>query len=242
MASDRVCAICGAAIGIAELEVGSSSERAKRFRKDMIEVGLREHDSYDKREKRVWKEVIEVGIHERECYDHGYDPEVMESRDATLPNHARFIDHVRLVICDPDIKSGSKCFISGPAKADSFGWGTMDGGHPERPNEEFENVMYITFEDDQTKAFPCHGLCLQIAAKVILGSPDSKLLNPEVLYGAMCDVHEEDEPCLNLNYGDVHVLDQYWDCKVGEEVSKKCPHRFGYLGLQYLTSRDSSAL
>lgn len=224
--SDRYCAICGTSIGISRMDIGSSSERAKRIRKEIIELGVRGRDGHRGEDNYSDSESDLSDSHEQRFdIERGYDPEVMENRDTTLPNYDRFHDHVRLVVCDPAIKSSSKCFISGEAHPDSFGWGTVNGGHPERPDEEFENVMYMEYEPDQTKAFPCHGLCLQIAAKVILNNPSSRLLNPDVLYKSMCDVHEGGAAALNLNYGDFEGASQFWDCYVGEEVSRKCGYR-----------------
>lgn len=227
MGSDRYCALCGVSIDIVPLEIGSGSERAKRIRKELIEAGLRElaggHDESAERRQSMSDSDLDTE-EDRYFIAHRYDPEVMQSRDTDLPNYDRFIRHVRLVIHDPQIKTGSKYFISGSAEVDDFGWGTIQGGHPERlPDEQFEFAMYVVYEDDQTKAFPCHGLCLQILAKIVLGTPDSKLLNPEVLYKAMCDVHDGNNYSLDLDYGyAAGNNEQFWECKPGEEVSGKC--------------------
>jgi hypothetical protein len=241
--SEQYCAICGASIGITPLQTGSESERAKRIRARIIDAGLREGGSRDGRYHRIWWEVHqrpvgqakddtddypdnESGLPDSEhafTIENSYDPAVMESRDSTLSNYERFIDHVRLVMYDPDNKKAPKYWISNSAQPDDFGWGTVCGGHPERPDEEFENVMYTEWEpDEQTKAFPSHGLCLQIAAKMIMGKSDTRLFNPEALYKTMCDLHDDDyDKCLNLDYGDISGQEQFWDCKVGEEVSKR---------------------
>jgi hypothetical protein len=241
--ADYYCAICGISMGTTQVEIGSGSERAKRIRRKIIDAGLREGGSRDGRYRRTWWEVHERPVGQAKddtddypdnesdlpdsehaySIEHSYDPGVMESRDSTLPNYDCWFKHVRLVMYDPDIsKAPSKYFISGIAQPDDFGWGTVDGGHPDRPDEQFENVLYSEWEpEEQTKSFPCHGLCLQIAAKAIMGSPDTRLFNPEALYNTMCDLHDEDERSLNLDYGDISGQEQYWDCKAGEEVSKK---------------------
>lgn len=205
---------------------GSDSDRAKRIRKEKIDFGLRKRAGRTEGQD-YHHDDSDPDVPEMETYyiEHQYDLDVMACRDATLPNHDRFIDHVRLVMYDPKIKGSSEYFISGQAEADDFGWATVKGGHPDRPNETFENVIYTEWEEDQTKAFPCHGLCLQILAKVILGKPDSKLLHPEVLYRIMCDdFHEGPEgsdPILNLDYGDITTGEQYWACEPGEEASTR---------------------
>lgn len=222
--AERYCAICGSSLEISGLRTGSNSEHAKRIRKAIIDFGRRRRAGQTSGQYQHHEDESDVPEDE-DSYscEHSYDPAVMACRDTTLPNHDRFIGHVRLVMYDPNIKEPSKYFISGPAQVDDFGWGTVDGGHPERPDEEFENVMYMEYEDDQTKAFPCHGLCLQIAAKVILGVPDSRLLDPKVLYRVMCDdLHDGvdgESAILNLDYGDITTGEQYWECEAGEEVS-----------------------
>jgi hypothetical protein len=224
--ADRYCAICGASLGIVPLQTGSNSDRAKRIRKEIIEHGLRRRAGQTSKQYHHGDSESEAEIPEIDhsfTIEHRYDPEVMACRDVTLPNHDRFIGYVRLVMHDPNIKKSSQYFISGQAEVDDFGWGTVNGGHPERPDEEFENVMYMEYEEDQTKAFPCHGLCLQIAAKAILGTPDSRLLDPEALYRVMCDdLHdgvEGEDSTLQLDYGDITTGEQYWECEAGEEVS-----------------------
>ena len=214
---ESFCAICGASLGTCELSVGPSSESAQRIRKALIreQAGQTEGD-----DDSDWDFV-----EEEEYYDveGSYDPEIMARRDVTLPNHDRFIDHVRLVMYDPNIKESSQYFISGEAHPHIYGFAEVYGGHPVRPDEDFSNIMYFSHSEDQTKAFPCHGLCLQLAAKVILSNSDSKLLNPEVLYRAMCDDfhggQEGDDNCLSLNHGDIEGADQYWECVPGYEVS-----------------------
>lgn len=221
MAADSYCAICGASLGITALQTGSNTDRAKRIRKEKIDFGLRKRA--EQTEEHHYHEDSDSDVPEMETYyiEHNYDPDVMACRDATLPNYDSFIDHVRLVMYDPNIKTSSQYFISGEAEVDDFGWGTMKGGgHPDRPDEQFENVMYMEYEDDQTKSFPCHGLCLQIAAKAILGKPDSRLLDPEVLYRVMCDdFHDGNFSSLELDYGDITTGEQYWESEPGEEVS-----------------------
>ena len=230
MAADSYCAICGGALGDPDLEPGSNSDRAKRKRKEIIEHGLRVRAGQTSGQFPYEKSDEDLPRLEHNYYiEHRYDPEVIACRDGTLPNYDSFLGHVRLVIYDPSIQGSSQYFISGQAEVDDFGWGTVNGGgHPDRPNEQFENVMYTVYEDDQTKSFPCHGLCLQIAAKAILGNPDSNLLNPEVLYRVMCDdlhggVDGEDRCLWELGYGDITTGDQYWQCEAGEEVSSGHP-------------------
>lgn len=221
MAADSYCAICGASLGITALQTGLNTDRAKRIRKEKIDFGLRKRA--DQTDGQYYHEDSDSDVPDMETYyiEHRYDPDVMACRDTTLPNYDRFIEHVRLVMYDPNIKTSSQYFISGQAEVDDFGWGTMKGGgHPDRPDEQFENVMYMEYEDDQTKSFPCHGLCLQIAAKAILGKPDSRLLDPEVLYRVMCDeFHDGNFSSLELDYGDITTGEQFWESEAGEEVS-----------------------
>ena len=219
MAADSYCAICGASLGITDLQIGSNSDRAKRIRREKIGFGIRQRA--DQTEASYYHEDSDSEIPEMETYyiEHQYDPDVMACRDATLPNYDRFIHHVRLVVYDPNIKTSSPYFISGQAEVDDFGWGTVEGGHPDRPDEQFENVLYSEWEAGQTRSFPCHGLCLQLLAKVITGKPDSRLLDPEVLYRAMRDDFDAGPYNLNLDYGDISTGEQYWECEAGEEVS-----------------------
>lgn len=158
MGSDRSCALCGASIGIVPLESGSGSERAKRIRKELIEAGLRElaGGPGEHAERRNSRSDFDLDTEEQRFYiAHRYDPEVMLSRDVDLPNYRRFARHVRLVIYDPEIKAGSKYFISGSAEVDDFGWGTIDGGHPERRlDEQFEFVCTWSTKTSKRRRFP----------------------------------------------------------------------------------------
>ncbi|GAB7334682.1 hypothetical protein MBLNU13_g06628t2 [Cladosporium sp. NU13] len=213
MAADSYCAICGASLGITSLQIGSNSERAKRIRKEKIGFGIRKRA--DQTEASYYHEDSDSEIPEMEIYyiEHQYDPEVMACRDATLPNYDHFIEHMRLVI-----------------------WGTVDGGHPDRPDEQFKNVVHSEWEAGQTRSFPCHELCLQIAAKVILGKPDSRILDPEVLYRVMHDDLNGGPYNLNLYYGDISTGEQYWECEAGEEYGVMNPLEFHILHMQTLVN------
>jgi hypothetical protein len=219
--SERYCGICCASLGICELEVGPNTELAQRIRREVVDIGLRKRAGQrTELNRRDW------GVDEEEAYDsvyQTYDPEIMAGRDDTLPNHDSFLAHVRLVMCDPDIKDSSQYFISGEADPNIYGSADVYGGHPERPDDNLEADMYWVLNQGRTKAFPCHGLCLQMAAKVILGHPDARLLDPETLYKVMCDEFHGGVngfgDCLSLNYGDIQGPDQYWTCIPGYEVS-----------------------
>lgn len=223
---EAFCGICGTSLETCGLDVGPTSgpncESAKRVRKALINEGLRrraglpeqDHDSDEYPED-------EEGYYDAE---RTYDPEIMAYRDVSLLNYDRFLGHVRMVIYDPQIKESSQYFISDEADPHTLGFAEVYGGHPERPNDHYSNVMYSTGDQtNQTKAFPCHGLCLQLAAKAILGVPNTRLLDPEVLYRVMCDdFHDGPDGrnhFLSLDHGDIEGAEQYWECIPGYEVS-----------------------
>lgn len=221
--SEQYCGICGTSLGSCELDLGPTNgpnyESAKRVRKALINEGLCQRAGLPEPDYGS----DEYPEDEEGYYDANktYDPEIMAFRDVNLANHDRFLGHVRLVMHDPKIEESSQYFISDEADPDIYGLADVFGGHPERPNEHFRNIMYSAYgnQRDQTKAFPCHGLCLQMAAKVILGNPDSKLLDPVTLYKVMCDeFYDGNCDCLTLNHGDVEGADQYWQCVSGYEV------------------------
>lgn len=233
--SEQFCGICGTSLETCELDIGPTTgpncESAKRVRKALINEGLckragQPEPDYDSDEYPEDEE----GYYGAEKT---YDPEIMAFRDVTLANYDRFLGHVRLVMHDPMIKESSQYFISDEADPGIYGSAEVSGGHPERPNERYSNIMYSTYGDDgnQTKAFPCHGLCLQLAAKAILGNPDSKLLDPETLYRVMCDdfhggVNGNCE-FLSLHHGDIRGVEQYWECIPGYEASSR---NLNYIG------------
>lgn len=151
---------------------------------------------------------------------HSYDPEVMECRDFTLPNYHLFINHVRLVTRDSDIEGSPMCFISGAAEVDDYGTGSLHGILFEHHILGPEPINVYMYEQRGTavRGFPCHGLCLQILAKAVVGKPDSRLLNPEILYEIMCDARKGGTSMLGIDYGDISGHDQWWNCMPGEEV------------------------
>ena len=224
--SEQYCGICGTSLESYGLDIGPDSgpnyESANRVRKALINEGLRKRAG----QPEVDYDSDEYPEDEEGYYDaeKTYDPEIMAVRDVTLPNHDRFLGHVRLVMHDPKIKESSQYFISDEADPGVYGSAELSG-HPERPNEHYSNIMYSAYGDhgNQMRAFPCHGLCLQLAAKVILGNPDSKLLDPETLYTVMRDDFHGgvngNTDGLSLDHGDVEGAEQFWECIPGYEVS-----------------------
>lgn len=186
----------------------------------MVETGLRQRAGKSTKnddKHRYSDKNLEISDPEHSWnIQHSYDPEVMECRDTTLPNYHRFIDHVRVIMRDPDIEGSPMYFISGEAEIEQCCTGTVYEYHTSRP-DPIEVDMYLAY--GTMRGFPCHGLCLQILAKAVLGKPDSRLLNPEILYEIMSDERTCDSKSLKIDYGDISGQDQWWECMPGEEVS-----------------------
>lgn len=206
---DCFCAICGGCIRA--FKTGSSSDEAKRIRREILENG------HDRRSQKSPPQYAK-GNASRHSYaiEQAYDPEALEGHDTSWITDL-------VIIANAGAKEDMpRTFFCGLAKYDDEG---VCHSFPDKPQlfqqswEHDELQLYDTFPNRDI-SFPCHLHCLQILARAVTGSLDVEQLDPYVLYEAMTEIGIED--CrLKLDYGDISEPSCLWESYPGEEVCER---------------------
>lgn len=108
---------------------------------------------------------------------------------------------------------------------------------------ELTLYRYSDYDPDEPLAIPFHFDCLRLFARALQYQLHGRarreegrwqeVVDKDVLYVAMCKLHEEYAHVLNLDYGelDEEKNEQYWGCQVGQEV---CPPSLDFRNRHYM--------
>lgn len=167
-------------------------------------------ESWNPYEDRYGKE------HDLNAYEekHSYDPTKLRLEDTQWLNRCRGLGF------NSKATSISKAFFSGRGRYDDYG--SFDVRKPGTdPNDSGERHLtaYWSYESDgdETCAFPFHEACFEVLARA-LGHKNYKGVDKDVMYGVMSNFVPSYARCLELPYGTVQTMGQFWECLPGEEV------------------------
>lgn len=219
--SDCFCAICGGCIRA--FETGSSSEKAKRLRREILRNGheRRAQENPPKYAKGIESESddgSDINDASRHSYaiEHAYDPEALEG------HHTSWITDLVLIASVPEKEDFPRIFFCGLARYDDVGLCDSSPGKPQLFEHHWEHDKLDLYDSyyGRDATFPCHLHCLQILARAITGSLDVEQLDPYVLHEAMTDIGIGYDR-LKLDYGDIPDADQFWESYPGYEVCER---------------------
>ncbi|OCK76198.1 hypothetical protein K432DRAFT_336121 [Lepidopterella palustris CBS 459.81] len=116
-----------------------------------------------------------------------------------------------------------RAFISGPGTYNNYGTITVTKGGDLNQPEESSLICYYTQSSNETPVFPLHWSCFEILARALTGSQDVSKIDKDALYSIMAELTSEFGSHLNLRYGNIHRIYQFWECVPGEEFSVTNP-------------------
>lgn len=67
-------------------------------------------------------------------------------------------------------------------------------------------------------AFPFHWCCFEILIRVLTGSTEIGQIDKDLLYHVMLGLSPQYSRYLEIDYGNLTGVEQFWDCVPGEEV------------------------
>ncbi|UKZ74792.1 hypothetical protein TrVFT333_002462 [Trichoderma virens FT-333] len=218
---DCYCAICGATLDNANIEVGSTSpkflarrrarvERQKRARELGEELASPDDDDEFEEEgegRDYWNTADD---------DHAYDPELLG--DTT------WLSNVRCLGFNPAAMGNGRAFISGPAKYEDYGRAKVSpGSDPNQPSNETSFPCFWAMEGDVPVVFPFHECCFDIVSRALTGSENRCKIDKDALYNIMIGLSEQFENTLAISHGDINGGQQFWERIPGEEYTVTQP-------------------
>jgi hypothetical protein len=157
--------------------------------------------------------------------EYSYDPSVSKFENF------QWINRCRCLAFNTAATGVTKAFISGRGQYDDYGsFRVLKEGSDANDTGEDHYSCYFSSDPNDMYAFPFHEACYKILSRR-LGCDDEKGIDKDVLYSVMKQNGKEYGRCLDLNYGGIQGMKQFWECLPGEEV---CSHRTSSL-LELLT-------
>jgi hypothetical protein len=157
--------------------------------------------------------------------EYSYDPSVSKFENF------QWINRCRCLAFNTAATGVTKAFISGRGQYDDYGsFIVVKEGSDANDTGEGYHTCYFSSDPNGMFAFPFHEACYKILSRR-LSCDDEKGIDKDVLYNIMKQNGKDLGVRLDLNYGGIQGMKQFWECLPGEEV---CPHRTS-ISLELLT-------
>jgi hypothetical protein len=157
--------------------------------------------------------------------EYSYDPSVSKFENF------QWINRCRCLAFNTAATGMTKAFTSGRGKYDDYGsFRVLKEGSDANDTGEDHHSCYFSSDPNDMYAFPFHEACYKILSRR-LGCDDEKGIDKDVLYSVMKQNGKDYGRYLDLNYGGIQGMKQFWECLPGEEV---CSHQTSSL-LELLT-------
>ncbi|KAG5293887.1 F-box domain-containing protein [Histoplasma capsulatum G186AR] len=244
---DIYCSLCCGTLY--EVEIGGKSKEQRQVRQRLIAKKIQELQAQSERSGLAmageqlgnenaaqYTQSENVLVSEEEDEDsweiqremdgnRGYDPDIV-SEEST-----KWLRVVHVLGYNPTAMGLSKTYISGEGTYSDFDAVEFSSGDdpnvPQNHNSLDKNwVTCYGFSD--LSAFPFHWCCFEILIRVLTGSTEIGQIDKDLLYHVMLGLSPQYSRYLEIDYGNLTGVEQFWDCVPGEEYSVTHPATPGF--------------